>query len=139
MSGAPAGGRRAAHPAVRRAGHRRAELASATDVSFVAGPYRVVWPLTDRLLADGRPALAADAKAGGDPGRYGRRSEALLASGSTPRALCLNDSAGSGAAELDRRTRPGWRVVPDAGCPVAEPPPDADTAERGCQLLEFGG
>lgn len=116
-----------------------AEFASAADVSFVAGNYWVVWPLTDRLLAAGRPALAANYKAGGEADRYGHRLDDLRAVGATPRALCLNDSAGACAAELDRWTRPGWRVVPDVVCPVAEPPPYADTAQRSCQLLEFTG
>lgn len=116
-----------------------AEFAAATDVSFVAGNYWVVWPVTDRLLAAGRPALAANYKAGGDAGRYGRRLDDLLAAGATPRALCLNDSADSCAAELDRWSRPGWRVAPDADCPVAEPPSYADTTARDCLLLEFAG
>ena len=116
-----------------------AEFAAATDVSFVAGNYWVVWPLADRMLAAGRPALAANYKAGGDPSRYLRRLDELLATGATPRALCLNDSAESCAAELDRWTRSGWRVGPDADCPVAEPPPYADSAERACRVLEFAG
>lgn len=116
-----------------------AAFASTTDVSFVAGDYWVVWPLTDRLLAAGRPALAANYKAGGDPDRYPRRLDDLRTAGTTPRALCLNDSAASCAAELDRWTRPGWQVVPDARCPIAEPPPYADPARRGCLVLEFVG
>lgn len=116
-----------------------AEFAAATDVSFVAGHYWVVWPLTDRLLADGRPTLAANDKAGGDTGRYGRRLDDLLAAGATPRALCLNDSADSCAAELNRWTRPGWRIGPDAGCPVAEPPSYADTTDRTRLVLAFAG
>lgn len=116
-----------------------AEFASAGDVSFVAGNYWVVWPLTDRLLAAGRPALAANYKAGGDPDRYEQRLDALLAAGTAPQALCLNDSADSCVAELDRWTRPGWQVVPHADCPVAEPPPYADTAQRACLMLTFTG
>jgi hypothetical protein len=53
--------------------------------------------------------------------------------------LCLNDSADACVAELDRWTRPGWRVVAGSGCPIAEPPPYADTAVRGCLVLEFAG
>jgi len=116
-----------------------AQFALATDASFVAGDYWVVWPLTDRLLAAGRPALAANYKAGGDPSRYGHRMDDLRRVGATPRALCLNDSADSCAAQLDRWTRPGWRVVPNAPCPVAEPPPYAGTAQGSCQVLEFAG
>ncbi|WP_420120219.1 hypothetical protein [Nakamurella sp.] len=116
-----------------------AEFARDTDVSFVAGTYWVVWPLTHRLLAAGRPVLAANYKAGGDPARYPRRLEAVRATGMTPRALCLNDSAQSCRAQLDRWTRPGWQIVPGATCPVAEPPPYADSTVRDCVVLEFRG
>ncbi|HET9649963.1 MAG TPA: hypothetical protein VFP34_17250, partial [Microlunatus sp.] len=116
-----------------------AEFASVTNVSFVAGNYWVAWPLTDRLLAAGRPALAANYKAGGDPSRYGHRLDELMTAGEIPRALCVNDSADSCVAELDRWTRPGWRVVANSGCPIAEPPPYAGTLEGACLEVEFAG
>lgn len=116
-----------------------AEFAPVTGVSFVAGHDRVVRPRTHRLLAGGRPVPGRNDKAGDDPARHSRRWDELLDAGATPRALCLNDSAGSCRSRPDCWTRPGWPVVPRAARPVAEPPAFAGSTVRICLVLEFPG
>ena len=116
-----------------------ADYAASHDVPFLAGNYWVVWPALYLTMSDGRPGLAANYKAGGDPARYPERLDLVLATGHRPLALCLNDSAAGCVADLDRWTRPGWSAEPDGTCPIADPPAYADSTVSSCIVLGFAG
>ena len=61
----------------------------------------------------------------------------VVARGAVPRAMCVNDTVERCTEQLQRWTRPGWRPVDGSSCPISEPPPYADSAQRSCTILEY--
>lgn len=118
-----------------------ADFARENDIHFMSGYYWDMWPLLHRTLVDGRTsAFVTGYKSGGDPAAYLARFDEDLASGSPPRAICVNESIDYCATYLDYWTRPGWGEVPGEGCPIPGPTPQLGSPpERVCRILEYTG
>lgn len=117
-----------------------ADYAEANQVSFLSGFYWDMWPLLWDTLDQGRDSHFVTAfKSGGDPAAYKARFEADLASGTPPRALCVNETDEFCQTYLDYWTAPGWQFSGQT-CPVPEDVPLlASPPQRSCRVLEYTG
>ncbi|TKV58897.1 hypothetical protein FDO65_15520 [Nakamurella flava] len=116
------------------------DFARSNDISFLSGYYWDMWPLLWETLEDGREShFVTGFKSGGDPDAYKERFQADLASGTPPRAMCVNETDSFCTTYLDYWTEPGWQFTGQT-CPVPGPTPQLGSPQqKTCRVLEYTG